>query len=67
MLKDINNYNDKVNKSLGFLIYKSIFNNAEKKIKIIYINDGMHIIDDNDKKKIIYIMHQIKILANNKN
>ena len=67
MLKDINNYNNRVDKSLGFHIYKSIFNNAEKKNKNNNINDDMHIIDDNDKRKNYFYNVSNKILDNNKN
>ncbi len=42
MLKDINNYNYSVDKYLGVLIYKSIFNNAEKNNNNNNINDSMH-------------------------
>jgi hypothetical protein len=66
MLKDINTYINREDKPIGSFIER-YFYNADKKINNNNINDDMHIIDDNDKRKNYFYNVSNKILDNNKN
>ena len=63
MLKDINIYNNRADKPLGCLIYKSIFNNADKNNNNNNINGDNYI--ENGKMNYLYNTSNKKLVKNN--